>query len=186
MATTDATITAEEFAAMDIDQPCELVRGQIVMMNVPGARHGQVCDRVSELLHLWQHKKKIGHVLSNDSGVVLARGPDTVRGPDVSFISFERLPRGRLPRGYPEVPPQVVFEVVSPSDRWAELIEKAADYLKGGVTAVCILDPDDESVHVYKSVQSPQRYVGKQIVELPAPLDRFRKSAAEFFDDQDE
>ena len=66
--------------------------------------HRQFCD-----------EHNLGHVVSNDSGVVTERDPDTVRGADVAFYSYGRVPPGPFPRGYLAVAPELVFEVRSPT-----------------------------------------------------------------------
>ena len=90
-------------------------------MPPPGRRHGQVCAQVGYLLRRFLEEHELGHVLSNDSGVITERGPDTVRGPDIAFYSYDRIPKGPLPPSYgPEIP-ELVFEVRSPGDRWRKI-----------------------------------------------------------------
>src|SRR6266542_3658010 len=101
MATAEALLTAEEYYWLpDNGQPTELVRGRVVPVNMPYPRHGQICGKVMRLLGSFLDRHDVGHLLSNDSGVVTERGPDTVRGPDVAFYSYARVPRGPLPQGY--------------------------------------------------------------------------------------
>src|SRR5581483_3813003 len=92
-------------------------------------------------------------VLSNDSGVLTKRGPDTVRGADVAFYSYGRVPPGPLPRTYLAVVPELVFEVRSPTDRWRAIVTKVGEYLTAGVAVVCVLDEATEAVHVYTDDQ---------------------------------
>src|SRR4051812_27751143 len=127
MATAEATalMTAEEFGERpDPGYPEELVRGRIVAMTVPGRRHGAVCLKAGRLVGNFVEDRDLGHVLCNDSGVITRRGPDTVRGADIAFYSYARLPRGPLAKGYgPEVP-ELIIEVRSPSDGWRDNYEK--------------------------------------------------------------
>src|SRR3954467_6898041 len=93
--TTPALLTAEDFAQRpDPGYPEELVRGRIVPMPMPRPRHGQICSKAVWLLSDCAVGRDLGHVLSNDTGVITERGPDTVRGADVSFYSFARVPKG--------------------------------------------------------------------------------------------
>src|SRR5258708_37197012 len=125
-----ALMTAEEFARRpDPGHPEELVRGRVVPVPVPDRRHGQICSKVCRLLGNFAEEHDLGHVLNNDSGVITARQPDTVRGADVAFYSYNRLPKGPLPVLYPEVAPDLVVEVRSPGDRWPEALAKVAEYL---------------------------------------------------------
>ena len=85
----DKLLTAEEYGQLpDLGRPTELVRGRIVEMNVPYPRQGQVCSQVAYFLQKFLDDHDLGHVITNDSGVIVERDPDTVRGADVSFISY--------------------------------------------------------------------------------------------------
>src|SRR5690242_16738431 len=111
MATNERLLTAEEYARLpDSGVPTELVEGRIVEMNVPNFRHGWLCIRIGKLLATYVDERDLGYVLGNDAGMVTERDPDTVRGPDISFFSYSRIPNGADPDGYAEVAPEVVFE----------------------------------------------------------------------------
>ena len=85
-ATEPALLPAEEFGRTeDSGHPTELVRGRVVSLPIPFLRHGLVCARISFILGTHVHASNLGHLISNGSGVVSARGPDSVRGPDFSF-----------------------------------------------------------------------------------------------------
>jgi len=146
MATVETLLSAEEYADMPDDgRYTELVRGRIVEMAQPGFNHGEVCFEAAFLLASFAKQHRLGRVVTNDTGVVTERDPDTVRGADVAYYSFERLPGDQSPKKYPAVPPDVVIEVRSPSDRTREIEEKAAEYLALGVRVVCVLDPEDRT-----------------------------------------
>src|SRR6516165_1855375 len=109
---TQPLLTAEQFAQRpDPGYPEELVRGRIVPLPQPNRRDGQICAKVVRLLGDHVEQNDLGYVLSNDAGVITERNPDTVRGADVAFYSFGRLPRGELPDHYPDVAPELVVEV---------------------------------------------------------------------------
>lgn len=140
-------LTAAEYLLMPDDgQPTELVRGEIVLMNGPAPRHGEVCCQGANLLRRHLDDNPVGRVITNDAGVVTEHNPDTVRGPDVAYYSFQRVPRGPLPRGYLPVAPELVFEIRSPSDRWTDLHAKVAEFLLAGVLAVAVLDETTETI----------------------------------------
>ena len=142
-AVSEALLTAEQYARRpDPGYPEELVRGRIVPLPQPNRRHGQICNKAGRILGNYAEEHDLGHVLSNNAGVITERDPDTVRGPDVAFYSYARLPRGPLPANYgPEVP-ELVVEVRSPTDRWPQVLARVAEYLEAGVTAVMVLDDD--------------------------------------------
>src|SRR5262245_39441414 len=116
MATAEVLFTAENYQLLpDSGRPTELVRGRIVTMNMPHPRHGYFCGKIVRLLGNFVERHDLGWVMSNDSGVVTERDPDTVRGADVAYYSFNRLPKGKLPQGYLSVVPELIFEVRSPT-----------------------------------------------------------------------
>lgn len=143
-------ITAEEFAAMDDPadgSKMELVRGEVELMPPPKGRHGIVCARLVRLIGNLADARKLGWVTSNDTGVILERNPDTVRGPDVAFWGIVRQPEP--PEGYFEIPPDLAVEVLSPDDRRVRVREKIRDYLTNGVKVVWLVDPETRTVTVY-------------------------------------
>jgi Uma2 family endonuclease len=121
-------------------------------------------------------------VVGNDGGVVTEHDPDTVRGADVSYYSHARYPKGPLPRGYLDLPPEAAFEVLSPSDRWSEVLEKVAEYLRAGVSVVCVLDPDESEVHLYRADKPPRMLTADDELLLPEVHAEFRVRIAEFFE----
>jgi Uma2 family endonuclease len=183
MVTTASLLTAEEYVALPDDgQPSELVRGNIFMMVPPAPRHGEICAQIVYLLrqHLDAHSS--GRVLSNDSCVVTERNPDTVRGADVAFYSYQRVPRGPLPLGLLPIAPDLVFEVLSPTDRWSEVHVKVAEYLHAGVRAVCVLDDSARSIHVFYADRPSQVLAASEELTLPDVLGDFRTPVARFFE----
>ena len=182
IATDEKLLTADEFWAMpDSDRPMELVRGRIVDMNMPGPRHGQICGRTDRIVGNFVDEHDLGHVLTCDSGVLTERDPDTVRGMDVCFYSYSRLPKGPLPAKYVAVVPELVIEVRSPDDRWNRILQKVAEYLEAGVTTVCVLDPKTESAHVY-SVDAEEILKVDDTLTFPDILPGFAVPVRRFFE----
>jgi Uma2 family endonuclease len=183
MATVEALLTAEEFGLRpDPGYPEELVQGRIITMPPPKPRHGQVCTKVIRILDRFVEERDLGHVLSNDSGVVTERDPDTVRGADVSFYSYDRLQKGPIPEGYLAVPPNLVVEVRSPDDRWRDLLKKVNEYLAVGVTVVIVLDPDPCTAHIFHAERAPEQLGPDDELTVPDILGDFRVKVARFFE----
>jgi Uma2 family endonuclease len=179
----DKLLTAEEFRCLPNEgRRRELVRGRVVEMNVPTPRHGQICTKIIRILGRYLDDHDIGHLISNDAGVPTAHDPDTVRGVDVGFFSYGRLPPGPLPEGYLEAIPELVFEVRSPTDRWVRIVAKAAEYLNAGVSFVCILDPATRTAHVYGADQPTRVFGPDQEWPLPEVLGEFRTPVRAFFE----
>jgi Uma2 family endonuclease len=182
MAVATHLITAEEYARLpDQGYPTELVRGEIVRMNLPRPRHGQVCSKIVQIIGPFADQHDLGHVVCNDSGVITERDPDTVRGGDVWFISFAKIPRGPFPEGYIEVPPDVVFEVRSPSDRKGKLLAKVGEYLEAGVGVVCVLNPQTGTLHLYGE-DKDEELQGDDELTIPDHLPGLRVPVRRFFE----
>ena len=182
MATAEALMTAEEFGLRpDPGHPEELDRGRIIRLTPPDRRHGFVCNQAGRILGNFVEEHDLGRVMSNDSGVITERGPDTVRGADVCYYSYKRLPKGPLATGYgPEVP-ELVVEVRSASDRWVEIHEKVAEYLRAGVLAVVVLDPKPQTAHVFSADGPPIMLESEDELVLAGVLEGFRVRVGRFF-----
>ena len=120
--------------------------------------------------------------MSNDSGVVTERDPDTVRGADISFYSFNRLPKGPLAQGYGNEVPELVVEVRSPGDRWRDIQKKVTEYLEAGVLAVVVLDPASNLAHVFSADDPPRTVNADDELVLPGNSDGFRVRVGRFFE----
>jgi len=168
-----ALMTAAEFVARYENVHAELVKGVVQEYPVPYPHYGKVCLTIGALL--WQHVQEhdLGHLMSNDSWIQTGRNPDTIRGADVCYFSYDRLPRGEVPRGLLPVVPDLVVEVRSPSDRWGDLFGKVGDYLKAGVRVVVIIDPDTATASVYRSEEFQQIFHNGDAVTLPDVLPGF-------------
>jgi Uma2 family endonuclease len=155
MATQKRLITADELIRMPEDGcKYELLGGVLLTMSPPGAWHGAVGGNAYALL--WTHvRQHAGGRVFQDIGVFLGHNPDTVRAPDVCYLSAERLPPGGIPRGYLDVVPDLIVEVISPSDRRSEVEEKVLDWLRGGARIVWVIDPDRRTVAIHTPVQAP-------------------------------
>ena len=184
MATTTSLMTAEQYAAQPDfhGYPTELVRGSLITMVPPMPRHGEICLRIGHLLQTYLDDHPIGRALSNDSGVITERDPDTVRGADIAYYSYQRVPKGPLLPGLLSVAPELVFEVRSPNERWSEIHVKVGEYLNAGVEVVCVADDDTRSIHVFYATRGTQVFAADDEFSLPEILASFRLKVARFFD----
>lgn len=144
-------LTAEEFAVRsDLKPYTELVKGEVIDVPPPSYNHGKICFKVAFALGQHVVPRELGEVVTNDSGVVTERDPDTVRGADVAYFSYQRLPKDATPRVYPDVAPELVFEVMSPDDVFRDLMDKVDEYLAAGVSLVFVIDPGREQAVLYE------------------------------------
>lgn len=151
MTETRALLTAEALERLPRDplQRYELVRGELVTMTPVGGEHGVIAAKFAArlLLHVEQHQ--LGVVMV-EAGYRLESNPDTIRGPDVSFLSTARIPAGGLPKGFIPGAPDLAVEVVSPDDVAADVEAKVQEYLAHGVRLVLVVHPRTRTVTAYR------------------------------------
>ena len=129
----------------------ELIRGVFCETMSAGEEHGEIVLNLGIILGGFIKPRRLGRLVGSDTGVRLGRNPDTVREPDIAFISAEKRPRGIRNTGYVEVIPDLVVEVVSPNDRLAEVNDKALMWLNYGVPIVWVVYPDTRAVEIHQS-----------------------------------
>ncbi len=149
MVTAEKLLTADDLWTMPTgDRRHELVKGQLVEMIPAGGLHGIVSMQIGRLLGNFVQENNLGYVFAAETGFLLARDPDTVRAPDAAFVSWARVPEP-LPEAYWPVAPDLVVEVVSPSDRAEDVQRRVADFLSAGTRLVWVIYPDPLSAMVY-------------------------------------
>ena len=192
-------VTARRFAAMhwEDDFSRELVRGEVVFAadwlagrelsweeRMPGRRHGQVANEVSFLMTTFVRRHDLGRMFCNDTFVKIEERPDgrdTLRGADVDFYSYDRLPRdAEVPDDYLDLAPELVFEVRSPTDRVGRIRRKAAEYLAAGVLLVVWVEPRRERLRLFDAA-GERELSGEEPFACPDVLPGFAVPAAAFF-----
>lgn len=143
-------MTAEQLATADIPhKSTELVRGRLIVREPPGTYHGQIAGRLIVRVGAFVEANQLGEVFGQDTGFKIFSNPDTVRAPDLAFVSRDRLSLvGR--RGYSAFAPDLVAEVLSPDDAPGEVREKITDWLVAGVRLAWVLDPDHRTAEVHR------------------------------------
>jgi Uma2 family endonuclease len=145
-----ALMTADDLLHAHIpDKRAELVRGVLIVHEPAGSMHGLVAMNLGVELSVFAKRTGVGKVFAAETGFKLASDPDTVRAPDVAFITGERLPPAET-TGYPALSPDLVVEVLSPGDRPGEVLAKVADWLNAGTRLVWIVDPLRRLARVYR------------------------------------
>jgi Uma2 family endonuclease len=145
-------MTAEDLWALP-EKPgvnYELVDGEPI--EVPGASplHGLLSALVLRLIGAYTHERDLGLAFGDGTGYILRRAPDVVRIPDVSFVSWARVPEEGVPEeGYWPFAPDLAVEIVSPGDRANDVHDKVREYLAAGAAMVWVLWPRPQSATVY-------------------------------------
>ncbi len=176
-------LSAEQFQALSAEQTRhrELVDGEIRDTSPSGFEHGVVAATLVHHLHAFA-AGKLGVVLSSETGFTIRRNPDTVRSPDAAFVATDRLPGPGARGGFVELAPDLVVEVVSPSDRASDVLSKALDWVDAGVRLVWVVDPGSRTVTVHRP-DGLSRLVRGESAELDGEhvLPGFRLALADIF-----
>lgn len=128
----------------------ELTRGVLCRTMPTGVEHGKIVMTLGRLLGNFIAAGGLGTLIGSDAGVLLERDPDTVREPDVAFISAEQMPLDARVTTYSETIPELVVEIVSPSDDPDNVFNKARMWLSFGVRVVWVVHPETRNVDVHR------------------------------------
>ncbi len=152
-AVSTALLTAEEFFEWanrpeNADASYELEDGKVVPMPSLGELHGLLCWIVAHLLGGYVVPRG-GYLMTNDTGLIVRRRPDTVRGPDVMlFLDGRKVEE--MSRGHSQRVPTLVVEVLSPSDQFSKTLRRVDQYEARGVPLIWVIDPDERAVHIFR------------------------------------
>jgi Uma2 family endonuclease len=147
-------LTVEEYANLPYDDiRTELVRGRVIREPQPAFEHGRLQARIAALLDDHIQKAGLDLVAVGTFGVITSELPATVRGPDAAVIHRSRL-TDLHHAGFLRGAPDLAVEIVSPSNRPAEIADKAAEYLATGARAVWVVYPRSRTVAVHTSTQT--------------------------------
>ncbi len=136
----------ERLQALYPNHQIELREGNIVIMSPSDSVSGEVGVQFSTLLNMWVRKHNLGRVFDASTGFRLPNGD--LLSPDVSFVSRERLKQN--PRTYLSVVPELIVEIKSSRDRLRTLEEKITLFLSQGVQVGLLIDPDTQTVSIYR------------------------------------
>lgn len=181
--TTTAPLTAEEFLYEQPDDlRAELVAGGMIMEPLPGLEHGWLCIEISYHLRRFVEDHRLGRVFA-ETGYVLERDPDTVRGPDVSFVAEDRWAATRDRRKFFEGPPDLAVEIASPGDSRRHLADKARTYLASGARLVWVVWPESRTVEVHRPGSPPETLAASDVLNGGAVLPGFDLPLSRIFAD---
>jgi Uma2 family endonuclease len=151
MATVTSTaMTVEEFSRLPGEGARhEINAGELITLPPPKSMHSLTLLAVLECLQAYLRKHPIGRAIP-EAGYVLSREPLTIRQPEVSVLSKERI-QATGEDSYFEGAPELAVEVVSPSDSAEDLEIKVGQYLSAGAQQVWVLYPKTRDLHVYSA-----------------------------------
>lgn len=158
---------------------CELIDGVLVEKTV-GARESLLAAILIQLLGNHCEQNDLGLVLGADG--MLRLFPGRIRIPDVSFLSWERLPGGELPDDpIPALAPDLAVEVLSPSNTAREMELKLRDYFQAGTRLVWLIQPATQTAEVHTSADAAQRIGKTGSLDGGAVLPGFRLPLKDLF-----
>jgi len=162
--------TAAEFEAMSLpDGRFELLAGELIEMGGAGGQHGRIGVRFLSRLDLFTDERGLGSTYGPDTEFVIQDRPDTVVVPDTAFVRAERLIPEREQTGFLRVVPDLVLEVVSPSDTRREVANKVGLYLAVGVKIIIVADPKTMTFVVHRPGE-PSLILGEDDVFVAGDL----------------
>jgi Uma2 family endonuclease len=147
-----ATLTALRLDA----QLYEYVAGEFFEVSPSSHDHSRFGVRFSGRMEQYATDHDLGEVVGADIGILFRESPRLLLGPDAAFIQKDHLPPENERQQFLRVVPDLVVEVISPSDRQREVLAKVALYLELGVRLVWVADPEAKAVTVYRAGRDPQ------------------------------
>lgn len=160
----------------------ELIEGVLHETVSVGEEHGHIAGIFITFLNIHIRPKRLGRTGGTDVGVKIQRDPDTVREPDVYYVSAERLPLDVRVQGYLEVVPELVVEIVSPSDSDADVREKIAMWLELGVSMALEVRPASQTITVHRPGVPALTLTGDDVLDGGDVLPGFSLPLSEIFD----
>jgi Uma2 family endonuclease len=146
-------ITGDELARMPDHELCELVDGRIVPTSPTNPEHGRIEMNVAAAIRAFARTQNLGIVMTGEVGIYTRWNPDRVRGADVIFISHAQYERRTKSRGFLDVAPELVVEILSPENRHVDMREKVREYLTIG-RLVLVVDPDNHTIAAHRPDQA--------------------------------
>ncbi len=151
VATQPRKMTAEEFAQHYMGKRAELINGEVYEYMPAGHRHGEVSLSIGSRIFQFVKRNRLGKAYGAETGFILrtAEG-ESVRAPDVAFIRKERIPEAGWSEAFCPIAPDLVVEVISPSDSYPQLRQKIDQWLSAGVQVVWVIDPERRVVEIWR------------------------------------
>ncbi|MEW4570071.1 Uma2 family endonuclease [Tautonia sp. JC769] len=183
MSTRTRPMTSDEL--LRFDDPSvrvELDRGGLIAMPLPGGRHGRIGSKILRRVGNFVEDHRLGETYTAETGFLLQRDPDTVRGADVAFVSRARLEPLGDPEGHLPLAPDLVVEIVSPSDRPGRIASKLTEWLDVGARMVWWVYPDRREVVEHRPGLAPRAITAAEDLDGGDVLPGFRVRLADLFD----
>jgi Uma2 family endonuclease len=176
--TTPTRVTVEEFLAMEETKPyLELINGEVVPKAMPTAKHSAA---VREILYWLTAFLKTHRIARVDTELRHRdENQDWVFLPDICVTRLDRWPADDS--GAIAVAPDIAVEVLSPDDRPGRLNERVDYYTSAGTKLVWVVDPELQSVTVYRPSAAPEFFRATGMLSAEPVLPGFALDLADLF-----
>lgn len=151
-----------------LDYQMELLDGKIVVMGPSDYTSDEIGSRLLTFLNIWVMPRKLGRVTGAAAGFKLPNANKDLRAPDVTFVRAERLRRS--PRDFADLVPDLMVEVKSKTDRIKPLKEKIQQFLELGTQVGILIDPDTETLTIYRQGAEPVMLTNQDMLTIPELL----------------
>lgn len=182
--TTTENLTIEKFIEERTELPdggrwTELQRGSLVTLEPPSVEHGTVVLNLTKALSEFVQRGGTGYACF-ELGLILARQPDTVRFPAISF--YVEGPRfAEADKEVTDVPPALVVEIASTNDRRRGMHDRVTTWLEWGIPLVWVIDPHSKEVHTFEQKRASRQLTGIDSLTGGSILSGFDLTLAELF-----
>jgi Uma2 family endonuclease len=174
-------ITAEAFETMPLEGRWELVDGELVEATLATEHSANISATVVGLVGAFVRAHRLGRIYNAEGGFVLFPDRATVRAPDVAFVRADRVPRGEARKHFARLAPDLVVEVLSPSDRPSEVVAKLEMYQEAGVPLIWLVDPEVKAVTVIATGKATSVLKADDALDGGEVLPGFTVPVAEIF-----
>ena len=157
-------LTYQDYLAEpEIIKRYDILDGVREFMTNPTVFHQDIALNIAEMLRAYQRRTRNGKVIMAPCDVLIRLSPLRTRQPDVLYISKERLAQCSDKRDPTPllVAPELVVEIVSPSETKRRVTDKIADYISIGVQECWLVNSDTESVEVLSLTKEGSHTIGR-------------------------
>lgn len=176
----DTLITGDELARMPDHDLTELIDGRIVVLSPTNPEHGRLEANVAGAVRDFVRTQNLGIVLVGEIGIFTRWNPDRVRGADVVFISYPEYDRRTKTRGFLDVAPELVVEILSPER--PDTQQKVVEYLAIGVRLVLVVDPNAGTISAHRQHGVVSLYGERDAVPCDEAIPGFSLPVAAVFE----
>ena len=176
-------VTAEELYQMGSNARYELWEGVLKELSPSSLKPGIVAARMVGVLLKYVETHDLGYVSTAEAGYILNSNPHTVVASDIAFVGGDRFPDGLPESGFSPLPPDLAVEVISPTDRKADIAQKQELYRKAGVPLVWWVDPERKTVTVHRLGQAPETVEATGVLDGGGVLPEFTLELGTIFRD---